>query len=51
MSNHERGTNGKEPGESMVNFGFPYADQTENDYDALEAARKSGRINVAAAGT
>jgi hypothetical protein len=36
--------------EAMVSFGFAYADQTEKDYDALAAAAKSGRIQVAAEG-
>jgi uncharacterized protein (DUF2252 family) len=35
--------------EAMVRFAFAYADQTENDYKALTAAAKSGRIKVAAA--
>jgi uncharacterized protein (DUF2252 family) len=34
---------------AMVRFAFAYADQTEEDYQALAAAAKSGRINVAAA--
>jgi Uncharacterized protein conserved in bacteria (DUF2252) len=37
--------------EAMVKFAFAYADQTEKDYKALEAAAKSGRIKVAAAGS
>jgi len=35
--------------EAMVKFAFAYADQTEKDYKALEAAAKSGRIKVASA--
>jgi uncharacterized protein (DUF2252 family) len=35
---------------AMVRFAFAYADQTEEDYDALAKAAKSGRIKVAAAG-
>jgi len=34
--------------EAMVEFAFAYADQTEKDHKALEAAAKSGRIKVAA---
>ncbi len=37
--------------EAMVKFAFAYADQTEKDYKALEAAAKSGRIKVASAGS
>jgi uncharacterized protein (DUF2252 family) len=37
--------------EAMVKFAFAYADQTEKDHKALEAAAKSGRIKVAAAGS
>ncbi len=33
--------------EAMVRFAFAYADQTEIDHQALEAAAKSGRIRVA----
>jgi uncharacterized protein (DUF2252 family) len=36
--------------EAMVRFGFAYADQTEKDHEALAAAAKSGRIQVAAEG-
>jgi len=32
---------------AMVQFAFAYADQTEQDYQALEAAAESGRIKVA----
>jgi len=35
---------------AMTRFAFAYADQTEKDYDALAAAGKSGRIQVAAEG-
>jgi uncharacterized protein (DUF2252 family) len=35
--------------EAMARFAFAYADQTENDYQALAAAAKSGRIKVAEA--
>jgi len=34
----------------MARFAFAYADQTEKDYDALAAAAKSGRIQVATEG-
>jgi uncharacterized protein (DUF2252 family) len=34
---------------AMVRFAFAYADQTENDYQELVAAGKSGRIKVAEA--
>jgi Uncharacterized protein conserved in bacteria (DUF2252) len=37
--------------EAMVRFAFAYADQTEKDHKALEAAAKSGRIKVATAGS
>lgn len=43
--------NSEELDEAMVRFAFAYADQTENDHKALAAAGKSGRINVATAGT
>jgi hypothetical protein len=33
----------------MVRFAFEYDKQTENDYEALVAAIKSGRIKVAKA--
>ncbi len=33
--------------DAMVSFAFAYADQTEKDYEALLAAKKSGRIKVA----
>jgi uncharacterized protein (DUF2252 family) len=33
--------------QAMVQFAFAYADQNEKDYQALVAAAKSGRINVA----
>ena len=36
--------------EAMARFAFAYADQTEKDYDALAAAAKSGRIQVATEG-
>jgi uncharacterized protein (DUF2252 family) len=39
--------NGKELGEAMVRFAFEYDKQTENDYQKLVAAAKSGRIEVA----
>lgn len=32
---------------ALARFAFSYADQTENDYNALAGAAKSGRINVA----
>ena len=35
--------------EAMVRFAFAYADQTEIDHQALKAAAKSGRIEVAQA--
>jgi uncharacterized protein (DUF2252 family) len=35
--------------EAMVRFAFAYADQTEEDYRALKAAAKGGRIKVAQA--
>ncbi len=35
--------------EAMVRFSFAYADQTEMDHQALKAAAKSGRIEVAQA--
>ncbi|MEQ1586033.1 MAG: DUF2252 domain-containing protein [Cyclobacteriaceae bacterium] len=35
---------------AMVKFAFAYADQTEKDFKALEAAAKSGRIKAAASG-
>jgi len=35
--------------EAMVRFAFAYADQTERDHEALDAAAKSGRIKVAKA--
>jgi len=41
--------NGDELDQAMVNFAFAYADQTEKDYQALDAAAKSGRIKVAEA--
>jgi uncharacterized protein (DUF2252 family) len=41
--------NSDELDQAMVNFAFAYADQTENDYQALVAAAKSGRIKVAQA--
>jgi hypothetical protein len=31
---------------AMARFAFAYADQTENDYQSLAAAAKSGRIKV-----
>jgi uncharacterized protein (DUF2252 family) len=37
--------------EAMVKFAFAYANQTEKDHQALEAAAKSGRIKVAASGS
>ena len=37
--------------EAMVKFAFAYADQTEKDYKALEAAATSGRIKVASSGS
>ena len=39
--------NSEELDEAMVRFAFAYADQTEKDHAALEAAAKSGRIKVA----
>ena len=42
--------NSEELDEAMVRFAFAYADQTEKDYDALAAAAKQGRIQVAGAG-
>jgi uncharacterized protein (DUF2252 family) len=33
--------------ESMVRFAFAYAEQTENDYEALKDAAKNGRIEAA----
>ncbi len=33
--------------QAMVRFAFAYADQTEKDYQALAAAKKSKRIKVA----
>jgi uncharacterized protein (DUF2252 family) len=41
--------NSDELDEAMVSFAFAYADQTEKDYQALTAAAKSGRIEVASA--
>ena len=41
--------NSDELDQAMVNFAFAYADQTDKDYQALAAAAKSGRINVAEA--
>jgi uncharacterized protein (DUF2252 family) len=41
--------NSEELDEAMVRFAFAYADQTEKDYDALAAAAKQGRIQVAGA--
>jgi uncharacterized protein (DUF2252 family) len=35
--------------EAMVRFAFAYADQTEGDHEALAAAAKGGRIEVAKA--
>ena len=35
--------------QAMVRFAFAYADQNEQDYRALIAAAKSGRIQVARA--
>jgi uncharacterized protein (DUF2252 family) len=40
---------GDEFDQAMVEFAFAYADQTEQDYQALEAAAASGRIKVARA--
>jgi uncharacterized protein (DUF2252 family) len=37
--------------EAMVKFAFAYADQTENDFMALQTAAKSGRIKLAEAGS
>jgi uncharacterized protein (DUF2252 family) len=37
--------------EAMMKFAFAYADQTEKDFMALQAAAKSGRIKVAASGS
>jgi len=41
---------GKSPAldDAVARFALAYARQTERDYDALDAARKSGRIRVAA---
>ncbi|HNW54449.1 MAG TPA: DUF2252 domain-containing protein [Bacteroidales bacterium] len=39
--------NSDELDQAMVNFAFAYADQTEEDYQALIDAAKSGRIKVA----
>jgi uncharacterized protein (DUF2252 family) len=39
--------NSGELDEAMVNFAVTYAGQTEKDYNALVAARRIGRINVA----
>ena len=39
--------NSDELDQAMVNFAFAYADQTEEDYQALVDAAKSGRIKVA----
>jgi uncharacterized protein (DUF2252 family) len=39
--------NSDELDQAMVNFAFAYADQTEEDYQALAAASRSGRIKVA----
>ena len=41
--------NSDELDQAMVNFAFAYADQNEKDYQALVAAAKSGRIEVAGA--
>jgi hypothetical protein len=41
--------NCKEQTEAMVRFAFEYDKQTENDYEALVAAIKSGRIKIAKA--
>ncbi|HXR80096.1 MAG TPA: DUF2252 family protein, partial [Saprospiraceae bacterium] len=38
---------GKELKDALVRFAFAYADQTEKDHKALQAAAKSGRIKVA----
>lgn len=38
---------GDEYDEAMVEFAFAYADQTEKDYQAMQAAAASGRIKVA----
>jgi uncharacterized protein (DUF2252 family) len=40
---------GDEFDQAMVEFAFAYADQTEKDYQALDAAAASGRIKVARA--
>jgi len=34
--------------EAIGKFGTAYAKQTDEDYDALEKARRTGRIKVAA---
>ena len=39
--------NSDELDEAMVRFAFAYADQNEKDFNALNAAAKSGRIKVA----
>ncbi len=41
--------NSDELDQAMVNFAFAYANQTEEDYQALISAAKSGRIKVAEA--
>jgi Uncharacterized protein conserved in bacteria (DUF2252) len=33
--------------EAIATFALAYAEQTQRDYEALEAARRSGRITVA----
>src|SRR5450432_2173359 len=43
--------NSNELDDAMVRFGFTYAEQTEKDHKALGTAAKSGRIQVAAAGS
>ena len=43
--------NSDELEDAMVRFGFLYAGQTEKDFNALAAAARSGRIQVAASGT
>ena len=43
--------NSDELDKAMVRFAVAYADQTEKDYKALAAAAKSGRIQVASAGS
>ena len=42
---------GDELDDAMVRFGFAYANQTEEDYQNLVVASKSGRVKVASAGS